>query len=69
MPPTKSHKRKLPLDGLQRRVRARREEIEPEPEEYSDDSQEEGSEDGSSDDMSDSEMRAAGEVRLTEFTT
>ncbi|KAI0444590.1 hypothetical protein F4803DRAFT_511224 [Xylaria telfairii] len=57
MPPNTSHKRKLPLGGLQRRVRARREEVEPEPEEYSDDSQEEGSEDG----MSDSEGRAVGE--------
>ncbi|KAI1117218.1 hypothetical protein F5Y14DRAFT_403572 [Nemania sp. NC0429] len=59
MPPTTSHKRKLPFAGLQRRVRARREEPEPEPEEYSDDdSQEEGSED---DDMSDGGARISDE--------
>ncbi|KAI0119903.1 hypothetical protein GGR51DRAFT_495535 [Nemania sp. FL0031] len=54
MPPT-SQKRKLPLGGLQRRVRARREEPELEPEEYNQDSQEEESEDGNSDSMSDRE--------------
>ncbi|KAI1180794.1 hypothetical protein F4777DRAFT_173045 [Nemania sp. FL0916] len=58
MPATTSRKRALPLGGLQRRVRARREEPEPEKEEYSEDSQEEDrSEDGDSDDMSDREGR------------
>ncbi|KAI0532666.1 hypothetical protein GGR58DRAFT_159675 [Xylaria digitata] len=52
MPSTSYNKRKLPLGGLRRRVRARKEEPEPEVEEYSEDSQEEGSEDGDSDDMS-----------------
>ncbi|KAI0196564.1 hypothetical protein EV127DRAFT_507757 [Xylaria flabelliformis] len=61
MPPTSFHKRKLPFTSLQRRVRARREEPEPELEEYSEDSQEEGSEDGDSNDMSDSEGQSAGE--------
>ncbi|KAI0490934.1 hypothetical protein F4859DRAFT_28850 [Xylaria cf. heliscus] len=61
MPPTTSHKRKLPLGGLQRRVRARREEPEPELEEYGDDSQDEGSEDGDLDGMSDSEGDIASE--------
>ncbi|KAI1754617.1 hypothetical protein F4782DRAFT_38394 [Xylaria castorea] len=61
MPPTTSHKRKVPFAGLQRRVRARREEPEPVPEEYSDDSQEEGSEDGGLNDTSDSEGQIAGE--------
>ncbi|KAI0550744.1 hypothetical protein F4679DRAFT_191137 [Xylaria curta] len=59
MPPTSSHKRKLPFAGLQRRVRARREEPEPELEEYSHDSQEDGSEDGHSNDMSESEGQSA----------
>ncbi|KAI0205388.1 hypothetical protein F4808DRAFT_448373 [Astrocystis sublimbata] len=49
MPPTTSHKRKLPLGGLQRRVRARRE-IEPDIEEHSEDSQRNRSEHGDSDD-------------------
>ncbi|KAI0911156.1 hypothetical protein F4823DRAFT_561181 [Ustulina deusta] len=57
MPPNSSHKRKLPFGGLQRRVRARREVVEPEPEEYS---AEEGSDDGDSDDVSEREERVSG---------
>ncbi|GAP84103.2 putative rRNA processing protein [Rosellinia necatrix] len=60
MPPTASHKHKIPFGGLQRRVRPRREELEPEPEEYSEDS-EEGSEDGSLDGMSEGEERTSDE--------
>ncbi|KAF2969353.1 hypothetical protein GQX73_g4203 [Xylaria multiplex] len=52
MPPTSYNKRKLPLGGLQRRVRARKEEPEPEVEEYNEDSQEERSEDDDLDDVS-----------------
>ncbi len=57
MPPNSSHKRKLPFGGLQRRVRARREVVEPEPEEYS---AEEGSDNGDSDDVSEREERVSG---------
>ncbi|TGJ86005.1 hypothetical protein E0Z10_g2767 [Xylaria hypoxylon] len=59
MPPPSYNKRKLSFGGLQRRVRARREEIEPEVEEHSEDSQEEGSEDGDSDDVSDREGQSS----------
>jgi len=64
MPSATSQKRKLPFGGLQRRVRARREEPEPELEEYSDDdSQAEGdSEDGDSDDMSERGSEASDQV-------
>ncbi|KAI1284354.1 hypothetical protein F5Y07DRAFT_1271 [Xylaria sp. FL0933] len=58
MAPAISHKRKMPLGGLQRRVRARREDIEPEIEEYS---EEEGNVDGESDDVSDRERQMSDE--------
>ncbi|KAI1352540.1 hypothetical protein F5Y01DRAFT_279650 [Xylaria sp. FL0043] len=58
MAPATSHKRKIPLGGLQRRVRARREDIEPEIEEYS---EEEGNVDGESDDVSDRERQMSDE--------
>ncbi|KAI1423038.1 hypothetical protein F5Y12DRAFT_759862 [Xylaria sp. FL1777] len=56
MPPTTSHKRKLPVvSGLQRRVRARREDVEPEVEEYSEE------EDSDLDGVSDREGQISGE--------
>ncbi|KAI0977305.1 hypothetical protein F4678DRAFT_412508 [Xylaria arbuscula] len=53
MPPAISRKHKLPLGGLQRRVRARREDIEPEIEEFSE--EEGGSANGDSSNVSDRE--------------
>jgi hypothetical protein len=66
MPAAISQKRKLPFGGLQRRVRARKEEPEPELEEYGDDdSQAEGnSEDGDSDEMSDRGSEASDQVQI-----
>ncbi|KAJ3553276.1 hypothetical protein NPX13_g10922 [Xylaria arbuscula] len=53
MPPSTFQKRKLPFGGLQRRVRARREDVEPELEDYSE--EERASEDDGSEDLSDQE--------------
>ncbi|KAI1366599.1 hypothetical protein F5Y08DRAFT_301088 [Xylaria arbuscula] len=55
MPPSTFQKRKLPFGGLQRRVRARREDVEPELEDYSE--EERASEDDGSEDLSDQEGR------------
>lgn len=64
MPPTMPRKRKLPSSGFQRRVRARKEEAEPELEEYSQDSQEEES-DGDLDSISNQGGQVSDEVGRT----